>query len=37
MIEYELLNKFENNLITLIDKCNIDKLKDIFDEMNNKF
>ena len=37
MTEYELLNKFENNLVTLIDKCNIEKLKDIFDEVNNKY
>ena len=37
MNEYELLKKFENNLVKLIDKCNIEKLKDIFDEVNNKF
>ena len=37
MNEYELLKKFENNLVKLIDKCNIEKLKDIFDVANNKF
>ena len=37
MNEYELLKQFENNLVKLIDKCNIEKLRDIFDEVNNKF
>ena len=37
MTEYELLKQFENNLVALIDKCDIEKLGDIFDEVNNKF
>ena len=37
MTEYELMKQFENNLVTLINKCNIQKLGDIFDEVNNKF
>ena len=35
--EYELMEQFENNILTLMDKCNIGKLKDIFDEVNNNF
>ena len=34
--EYELLKKFENNLIILIDNCNISKLGEIFDVMKDK-
>ena len=37
MTEYQLMKQFENNLVTLINKCNIQKLGDIFDEVNNKF
>ena len=37
MTEYELLKQFENNLIVLIDKCGVEKLRDIFGEVENKF
>ena len=37
MTEYELLKQFENNLVTLINKCNTEKLRDIFDDLNGKF
>ena len=37
MTEYELLKQFENNLVTLINASNTDKLGDLFDNMNDKF
>ena len=37
MTEYELLKQFENNLVTLINKCDTAKLRDIFEDLNDKF
>ena len=37
MTEYELLKQFENNLVTMINSCDTDKLRDLFDDLNNKF
>ena len=33
--EYELMKHFENNLIKLIDKCNLRKLEEILNDVNN--
>ncbi len=36
--EYELMKNFENNLLALVEKCNITKLIDALDDdMNNNF
>ena len=36
--EYELMKNFENNLLSLVEKCNITKLIDALDDdMNNNF
>ena len=35
--EYDLMKKFEQNLMTLMEKCNAKKLKDILEDINNKF
>jgi len=37
MTEYELLKQFENNLVTLINKCDTAKLRDIFEDLDDKF
>ena len=37
MTEYELLKQFENNLVTLINKCDTAKLRDIFEDLDAKF
>ena len=37
MTEYELPKQIENNLVTLINKCDTAKLRDIFEDLNDKF
>ena len=35
--EYELMKQFEQNLMILLEKCNIGKLRDILNNTDNKF